>query len=164
MAIDIILRAKQRRERLVEELKKLDTFLAMAAELEHEDDQHERAKAAPRQAARRGAGAETVAAALEIVRDSGPQHTRDLLPLITSRGIHVGGKSPIATLSARLSSGGKGIIEIAQGRWRAVEQNSALVPETVPEGEESADQSVRGKSADSLFTQTKGGTYAAALA
>jgi hypothetical protein len=165
MAIDIIMRAKKRRERLVEEINRLDAFLAMAAELAAvEDDHPDRSQTSPRQAARRGAGADTVVAALNIIRDLGPQHTRDLLPLIIARGIIVGGKSPIATLSARLSSSGKGIIEMVRGRWQAVEGNKSLVLGTAPEREESADHTVEGRSADSLNNQTKEDRYAAALA
>jgi hypothetical protein len=84
--------------------------------------------------------------------------------MIKDLGIQIGGKSEIATLSARLSSGGKGVVELIDGKWRAAVPDEAPGPETVSEREESADSSLTGKSADSLFNQTKGGTYAAALA
>jgi hypothetical protein len=164
MADEIIMRARQKRERLLAEVARIDNFLAVAEELAREDGQKDRAQTAPRQAARRGAGADTVAAALRFILDIGPQPTRDLLPLIIASGIEVGGKSPIATLSARLSSSGKGIIEMVSGRWQAVARNEAPEPATVPEREESEDFPVKDLSADSLFNQTKGDTYAAALA
>lgn len=166
MADEILMRARQKRERLLAEVARIDNFLAVAEELAREDGQKDRAQAqtAPRQAARRGAGADTVAAALRFILDIGPQPTRDLLPLIIANGIEVGGKSPIATLSARLSSGGKGIIEMVSGRWQAVARNEAPEPATVSEREESADSPVKDLSADSLFNQTKEDRYAAALA
>ena len=164
---DVVTKARQRREHLVAELARLDAFLAMAAELAADEDQPPRlgrAIGVTRPAAKRGVGAETVAAALGIVRDSGPQLTRDLLPMIKDLGIQIGGKSEIATLSARLSSGGKGVVELIDGKWRAAVPDEAPGPETVSEREESADSSLTGKSADSPFNQTKGGTCAAALA
>jgi hypothetical protein len=164
---DIVMKAKQRREHLVAELARLDAFLAMAAELAEDEGQPprlERAISVPRPAAKRGIGAETVAASLGIVRDSGPQLTRDLLPRIKALGIQIGGKSEIATLSARLSSSGKGIVQMIGGKWREAVPNEAPEPETAPEKEESADHTVEGRSADSLFNQTKEGRYAGALA
>ena len=164
---DVVTKAKQRREHLVAELARLDAFLAMAAELAADEDQPPRlgrAIGVTRPAAKRGIGAETVAAALGIVRDSGPQLTRDLLPMIKALGIQIGGKSEIATLSARLSSSGKGVVEMIDGKWREAVPDEAPGPETVSEREELADPSLTGKSANSLFNQTKGGTYAAALA
>jgi hypothetical protein len=165
---DIVMKAKQRREHLVAELARLDAFLAMAAELAGDESQSpgsERATRAPRHAAKRGIGAETVAAALAIVRDRGPQLTRDLLPTIKALGIQIGGKSEIATLSARLSSGGKGVVEMSNGKWREAVPNKAPGSETASEREESAGPSLTGRSADSLFRhQTKEDRYAAALA
>jgi hypothetical protein len=168
MAVDIIMRARQRREQLAAELARLDVFLEMAAELARDKADSpppERTVSRPRHMAARGVGADTVAAALEIVRRHGPLATRALLPLITARGIPIGGKSEIATLSARLSTSGKGIIRMSAGRWRAAQQDEAQGPETVPEREESADPSMEGRSTDSLFhIQTKEDRYAAALA
>jgi hypothetical protein len=165
---DVVTKAKQRREQLVAELARLDTFLAVHAELAEDEGpslRRERTASTSRHTAKRGGvGADTVAAALAIVRNRGPQITRDLLPMIKARGIQIGGKSEIATLSARLSSSGKGVIEILDGKWREAVPHKASEPETAPEREESADQSVRGTSADSLFHQTKEGRYAAALA
>jgi hypothetical protein len=167
VAVDIILRAKERRARLVAELARLDAFLAMAEDLARDEDlsrQTDRTAKGSRQMARRGAGADTVAAAVEILRDCGhPLPTRELLPMIVNRGIEVGGKSPIATLSARLS-GAKGVLQMSAGRWSLIEHSEALGPEASPEREESAHPLSTERSADSLFHQTKGGTYAAALA
>src|SRR5690242_8845432 len=154
MADDIIMRARQRRERLLAEVARIDDFLAMAAELEREDNQPKTSASKPRQSARRGVGIETVEAAAEILRDRGPLSTRDLVPMIEARGIEIGGKSNIATLSARLS-GGKGVIELIAGKWRLVENGEMSGEGTDPEQDESADDTVRGRSADSLFNQTK---------
>jgi hypothetical protein len=141
MAVDLIMKAKERRERLVAELERLDTFLAMAADLARDDDQPRQAERVPRssrQPARRGAGADTVTAAIAILRERGhPLPTRELLPLIVQHGIEVGGKSPIATLSARLS-GAKGVLQMSAGRWNLIEHSEALGSETSPEREESA--------------------------
>ena len=140
----------------------------MAAELAGDERQLprlERAAGPARPAAKRGGiGAETVAVAVGIVRDRGPQLTRDLLPMIKALGIQIGGKSEIATLSARLSSSGKGVVEMIDGKWREAVPDEAHGSETAPETEESADQPTKDKSANSLFHQTKGGTHAAALA
>jgi hypothetical protein len=166
MATDIIVLARRRREELVAELARIDAFLEVAAELSrNEGDSPVRGAPRLRPAiAQRGVGADTVAAGLAIVRMHGPLTTRSLLPLIKERGIPVGGKSDIATLSARLSSTGKGVLEIFEGKWHAVQPNEAPGSETPPEREESADETVRGQSADSLFHQTKEGRYAATLA
>lgn len=169
MAVDIVMRAIQRREQIMAELARLDTFLAMAAELARDGtdlalaDNPNRAR---RQTARRGSGVgiKTVAAALEIVQENGPQPTRDLVPLIEARGIEVGGKSKIATLSARLSTTGKGMIRMFEGKWHEAKQHVTPGPETAFEREELADAPVKDEFADLLFHQTKEGRYAAALA
>ena len=167
MAADLVALAKRRREQLVAELARLDMFLAMAADLASDNaamvpdrsDSRSRPTAAPR-----GVGADTVAASLEIVREHGPKATRDLLPVLKARGIPVGGKSEIGTLSARLSTTGKGILEMHEGKWREAKQIEAPGPGTALEGGESADTPTKDASADSLFNQTKEGRYAAALA
>ncbi len=167
--VDIIMRARTRREQLVAELARLDTFLEMAAELARDGvdtELTERATPRPRQTAPRGVGADTVAAALDIVRQHGPQATRALLPLIAARGIPIGGKSEIATLSARLSTTGKGVIWMFEGKWREVRLiRRAPMPEGLDEREESADPSLTEEFAHSLFhNQTKEDRNAAALA
>ncbi len=166
MAVDLIMRARHRREQLAAELARLDAFLEMAAELAGDelDPQPVGRTMSRRQPAARGVSADTVLAALEIVQGHGPQATRDLLPLIVARGIPVGGKSEIATLSARLSTTGKGMIRMSEGKWHEVKEHVAPGPETVSEREESADHLGEVESADSLFHQTKEGRYAAALA
>lgn len=159
--------AKRRREELLSELARLDAFLELAAELARSGSDSLTAQNTPRArstAAARGVGADTVAASLEIVRVQGSQATRDLLPMIKARGIPVGGKSEIATLSARLSSTGKNVIEMHEGKWREVPQHTTSEPVTALESEESADQSLAGESADSLFHHTREGRYAPALA
>ena len=163
---DLITKAKQRRERLVAELARLDDFLAMAAELMGEPATMPTSKRAPRQIVkvRSGVGAETVAAAVEVLRDGGvPLSSRDLLPKVEARGVEVGGKQPIATLSARLA-GGKDVLQMIEGKWHLVEASgSNSGPESASAEEESADQPVAERPADSLNHQTKEGRYAAAL-
>src|SRR5690348_172481 len=153
MAADLVARARQRREHLVAELARIDSFLKMAAELERDFDteRSQTAATAPRAMARRGAGAATVAAALEIVRLRGPLPTRDLVPLIEQGGIVIGGKSKVATLSARLSTSGKGQLRMRAGRWHESTSILGAKLETALAGEESADPPDEEESADSLF-------------
>jgi hypothetical protein len=166
MAVDLISRARERRERLLTELSRIDAFLAMASQLEREFGPQPRSSRqagdATRHSGRRGSlGAETVAAAIQILSDRSSLSTRDLLPLITARGIEIGGKSPIATLSARLSAAKGSTLELVGGKWRLIERDE--IPDT--RQDEPADSPLTGKSADSLFNrQTNGGTYAATLA
>ncbi|MGI3170169.1 hypothetical protein ACRARG_13540 [Pseudooceanicola sp. C21-150M6] len=62
--------------------------------------------------------APTRIAAREILDELGmPVETRDLLPLIQERGIEVGGKDPIATLSARLSNSEEFKVRRGVGWW-----------------------------------------------
>lgn len=142
MTVDVTMLARRRRAELVAEIERIDGFLDMAAELageKTESPQLTRATAVRRAGAPRGVGADTVAACREIVRAHGPQPTRDLLPLVKARDIPVGGKSEIATLSARLSTTGKGVLQMKNGKWHDVQQNEAPGSETTPEREESAD-------------------------
>ena len=166
MAADLIALAKRRRERLVTELARIDMFLTMAADLARNDADaatDRRTSRARPAAASRGVGADTVAVSLEIVREQGPQATRDLLPMLKARGIPVGGKSEIGTLSARLSTTGRGILEMREGKWHDAKQIEAPGPGTALEEGESTDTPTKDASADSLFHQTKEGRYAAAL-
>jgi hypothetical protein len=170
MAVDLISRARERRERLLAELGRIDAFLAMANELAQEFGERPtplRAQFtdAPRRSTkRRNLGSETVAAAIEIIRDRGHSlPTRDLVPLISARGIEIGGKSPIATLSARLSAAKGSTLDLINGKWCLI--NGDGMPRAgVSEQDEPADSSLTGKSADSLFNrQANGGAHAAAL-
>jgi len=58
---------------------------------------------------------EAVAKILE--ENGGPLQTRDLLPRLRARGVEVGGKDPVATLSARLSNSDDFRIDRAVGWW-----------------------------------------------
>jgi hypothetical protein len=169
MAVDLILRARERRERLVAELARIDAFLAMASELENEWSEQpkgsRRVGIGARDGTKRGGlGADTVAAALQILRDHGhPLPTRDLVPLVIARGIEIGGKSQVATLSARLNAA-KGItLDLISGKWCLI-NTEEVRSASGSEKDESADPSLAGKSADSLFHhQAKEDRYAATL-
>ena len=57
-------------------------------------------------------------AARSILEEVGkPIETRDLLPLIRERGVEVGGKDPVATLSARLSNSSEFVVRRGVGWW-----------------------------------------------
>lgn len=59
---------------------------------------------------------DTITATLKIIQTQGPQTTRDLVPMIEAFNIPVGGRSKVATLSARLCTSGKGILHLNQER------------------------------------------------
>lgn len=150
--MDIIAQAVHKREQLLAELRRLDQFLAVAYELQGGDrgpkSLHSEAYnaamlssvAAPsyhagnalptatREAHRRapsGVGAETARVAAKIIREaSRPIATRDLLPLVEAHGIEIGGKDPVATLSARLGNDAKrddGNLRLRAGKWHLLE-------------------------------------------
>jgi hypothetical protein len=168
--MDLIQRAQAKREQLRTELARIEAFLATAFELEQDlarekpADRRSDAKKADapvRRAAttpRSGVGKDTLDAAAEIVREYGSMSTRDLLPYICAKGIDVGGKDPVATLSARLS--GKGVLEVYHGKWRFIEgaEGSGNAG-----NEEATDNPTKDQSAASLFTQAKENEHAAAL-
>ena len=65
-----------------------------------------------------GALAQTEALSMQILTENGsPMNTRDLLRALEGRGYSVGGKSPIATLSARLSRSTGLVNTRPQGWW-----------------------------------------------
>ena len=127
--MDIVLKAKQKREALRAELARIENFLALAYELEQgltqdvegkKDDTDlpqpvARVRARPKRG-KRGVGADTVSAAVEIISERGPLGTRELLPFVLARGIEVGGRDAVATLSARLSN--KDDLVMHHGKWK----------------------------------------------
>ncbi len=172
--MDLIQRAQEKREWHRTELARLESFLATAFELERDlakdgsvardkRSDSDKADAPIRQRVARqrgGVGADTVAAAEEIIRDRGPLPTRDLLPLIRAKGIEVGGNDPVATLSARISN--RSSLESHHGKWRFREISRASDAQASEE-EEAADSPAKEQSTASMFTQTKEQQYAAAL-
>lgn len=125
--MNIIQQAQAKRESLQRELARIEAFLATAYELQQEMDQSGRpdpvsdaVKAdAPIQKLRApnsGSGSATLQAVVEVLKEQGrPLAIRELLPLVLAKGIEVGGKSPLATLSARISQ--KGVVEVREGQW-----------------------------------------------
>lgn len=168
--MDLIQRAQAKREQLRNELARIEAFLATAFELEQDfarekpadrRNDAEKADAPVRRGPsppRSGVGKETLDAAAEVIRQFGSMSTRDMLPFICAKGIDVGGKDPVATLSARLS--GKGVLEVYHGKWRFIEgaESSGTTG-----NEEAADNPTKDQSAASLFTQAKENDDAAAL-
>jgi len=172
-AMDIILKAQERREQLKAELARLETFLATAYELEQElsgkpaslktatPAEKADAPARRRVMARSGTGAETVRAVVEILADRGqPMATRELLPLVLARGIEVGGKDAVATLSARISK--KGAVELVNGKWWLIQSDTESSSATADDNEEAADIPAKETSAASFF-HNEGGTHGTAL-
>lgn len=125
--MNIIQQAQAKRESLQRELARIEAFLATAYELQQELSQSARpdpvtdaAKAdAPIQRLRSQAtssGSATLQAVVEVLNEQArPLAIRELLPLVLAKGIEVGGKSPLATLSARISQ--KGVVEVRDGQW-----------------------------------------------
>ncbi len=167
--MDIIQQAQAKRELLQRELTRIEAFLATAFELQQEfgrpapkamsDAGKADAPKARMRSAATGSGSETLRAVIEILQAKGePMATRDLLPLVQAKGIEVGGKSPLATLSARISS--KGPITVNGGRWWFTEASDAEAS-----GDEAAEKSGTEQSAASLFGSNQGdGHETAALA
>jgi hypothetical protein len=130
--VNIIDRAKAKRDSLRRELEKIESFLATAYELEHELGQsatksHSTTATAVKEGSVRRArtrGEGTGSATLQVVADAlrergSPMTSKELLPIVLAKGIEVGGKSPLGTLSARISQ--KGIVESKDNKWWFVE-------------------------------------------
>jgi hypothetical protein len=169
--MDLIQRAHEKREQLRAELSRIEAFLATAHDLQQEfsrpgtrDTRSDAAKAdAPAAAGRKrgGVGAETLDAAVAIIRERGePMSTRELLPLILAKGVPVGGNDPIATLSARISN--KGVLHLTRGKWWPTVDDFENLDAQASGKEEATDLPTKDQSAASLFTN-QGGTDAAAL-
>lgn len=130
--MNIIQQAQAKREALQRDLARIEAFLATAYELQQELGQPVRhnpasdsakadAPAKRKVSAPTGSGSETVRAVVDILRERGrPLSTRELLPLVQAKGIEVGGKSPLATLSARISQKGK--VEVINGLWWFIDE------------------------------------------
>jgi hypothetical protein len=149
-------------------LAKLDDFLQTADDLERQFAGSplstssmgggSRSKPPPR---RGTLGAKTIAVAADILEIYGPMPTRDLVPHIEARDIEVGGKSKIATLSARLSAG-RDVLELRDGKWhRKTDMRTSGA--SAPQEGEAADRTAEGRSAASYWDQAEeGGTHNAA--
>lgn len=173
--MDIIQQAQAKRESLQREMARIEAFLATAYELQQEFDQgatvtkpqSDTHKAdAPARATRStsiGGGSVTLRAVGEILRERGvPLSTKELLPLVRAKGIEVGGKDALATLSARISQ--KGLVTVTGGKWWFIGGQQASSGESL--GEEAADEHpAKEQSAASLFHSNQGERHnAAALA
>lgn len=164
--MNLIARAQEKRTWHLAEAAKLEAFIQTALELEGGTTVSPALTSAtvpmafasvgtsvpsrlsPASRPKSGVGAETLNAAEEIVRELGAMTTRELLPFILERGIEVGGKDPIATLSARISS--KGDLVTYHGKWQFrsdLEAQGLLRPES----EEATDTPTKETSAASLF-------------
>lgn len=161
----IIQKAIEQRDWHKTQIARLEAFLATYFELSGEgaalvDARTDAEKVeAPRarivSRPRGGVGGDTLDAAAELIRGHGPLSTRDLLPLIQAKGIKVGGKNQIATLSARLSN--KGVLEVHHGKWRFIESAEQNLG---PSGskEEAAGFALESEPAASVSRSNEGGS------
>jgi len=162
--MDLIAQALARREKLKAELDRVEAFLSMAYELQGEkaevriekpleDKIAEPVGRSPITRAPAGIGARTAEIAVTILREAGnPMSTRDLVPLVEAHEIEIGGKDPVATLSARLSNYAKmnHELRLVAGRWHLLEWIGDA------DKEEAADTPSKDASAASLFTTNQG--------
>jgi hypothetical protein len=157
-----IARAQAKREWHLEQARKLEAFLATYYDLEQElkssppadaksDAQKADAPKRQRQNTRphAGLGLDTIIAAESIVLEHGPMSTRDMLPLILARGIEVGGRDPVATLSARIS--GRGDLYAYSGKWYFENDLPPNVRQAKHAQKEEANNPAKDPSASSLF-------------
>lgn len=109
---------------------------------------------------RKGRVNPTRAAASEILEaHGGPMETRDMLPLIIARGIDVGGKDPVATLSARLSNSDDFQNKRGVGWWFA----NRPMPGEIQNSNEAEDQSLEVQPSASELDQEGGDTHASLI-
>ena len=93
--------AEARRVELLQEMNSLETLISSAKHLANLSDR----RSDPTEPVRVSASNPTREITAEILRARGkPIKTVDLLPLLIDRGVEVGGKDSVATLSARLSN------------------------------------------------------------
>ena len=86
------------------EVARLEAFLDVYQELRGGGSLASRSATPRRTVASTGAVADSATAAHAYIKEVGhPVPTRDLISILTARGIAIGGKDEIATLSARLS-------------------------------------------------------------
>lgn len=165
--MDIIQHAQERRDALRSELSRIEQFLATAFELQHEiakgtprdtrtDAEKADAPVRKRTMAPAGSGSATVQAVASILAVRGPLTTREMLPLVQAQGIEVGGKDPLATLSARIS--GKGKFQTRDGKWHLIRASGASASE-----EGVTDNPAKEPSATPLFQSNQEDDDAAAL-
>lgn len=157
---DVRQKALARRHLHEAEIAKIDTFLGMLDELEGEvvPKSIREQRDAPVQRQRTMPTAGVVFESATVIKDymrayGEGRKTRELVPVVESAGIEVGGKDKVATLSARIST--SQMFELRQGGWYLRR----------PE-EEAADNQSKDESAASLFQsdQEGGEDNAAALA
>lgn len=138
--------AKARRQELLDEVEKLDVMIDLASMLAGQTARDTK----PVLQKRSSAGTPTREAVTAILRERGkPCETRELLPMIRARGVEVGGKDPIATLSARLSNAPEFQVHRGIGWWFANEP----LPSRRPLFEEAAEPSPKETSAASNASQ-----------
>ena len=122
MPVDLIMQARHRRGQLAAELARLTRSLRWPPSSPATSSIRQPVgplyHVAAVQPAARGVSADTVLAALEIVQGHGPQATTGDLPAFDCRARHPGRREipEIATLSARLSTTGKGMIRMSEGQ------------------------------------------------
>ena len=161
--MDLIAQALAKREQLKGDLQRIESFLQMAYELQSDQADAPQALAGSAKMvshirlsvgrAPTGVGAETVKVAEEIMREAGrAMATRELVPLIQAHNIEIGGKDPVATLSARLGNDAKREdwhVRLRAGKWYLREWI------TSEDNEEAADFPTKDTSAASLFQSNK---------
>jgi len=167
--MNILQQAQAKREALQRELARIEAFLATAYELQQEfvadqtkpaaksDSQKADMPAPARRVGQRGSGSVTLHAVADILRERGvPMSTRELLPLVRAKGIEVGGKDALATLSARISQ--KGVVTVRAGKWWFINDLKASGAQASEE-EEAADDPTKEQSTASMFTQEGGSQW-----
>jgi hypothetical protein len=119
MSNPILANAIARRDAAAVEVRRWDDFIRMYGELTGSSPKMQ--SAAPHRTARPtasgGALATTAEAAIAVISEAGrPLPTPELRVALEARGIEIGGKDPLATLSARLSRASE-IVNIRQKGW-----------------------------------------------
>ena len=129
MPDDVLTRAIQKRDRLMNEVRALNSFIDMYLSLDEKaqdvevlaspeakprrerprlDDTSPRPKATPRKISPNSVLGATVIEAERVMRErGGPIPIKELCDILISRGIEIGGKEPSSTLSARLHNSGR---------------------------------------------------------
>jgi hypothetical protein len=144
---DIIAKARAKRQQLLAEVAKIDTFLELAAEF-GDDDVGQGAllpnpppRSRERKPPTQGVVRQTADIVMAYMRAYGEgRKTRELVPVVEGAGVEVGGKDKVATLSARIYT--SSMFQMKQGRW-FIRQKA---------DEETADSPSKDTSAASLFT------------
>jgi len=159
---DIIAKARAKRQQLLAEVAKIDTFLELAAEFGDDDGvatlaapnppPRVRVRVRERKPPTQGVVRQTADVVMDYMRAYGEgKKTRELVPVVEDAGVEVGGKDKVATLSARIYT--SSMFEMRQGKW-------FIRPKA---DEEAADSPTKDTSAASLFTTSQGGPHGTAL-